>query len=78
MSARYELVRADTEETPTDIIHPDDFEETFGEGPARSGDYALTIGDPWNSAYALTGNLEELQAFVVHLAGLVQLRMTAS
>jgi hypothetical protein len=71
MSRRYEFGRADIRETPTEIVHPYEFEEVFGEGPDRPDDYALTIGDPYATAYALAGTREELQAFTAHLVALV-------
>jgi hypothetical protein len=69
MSARYEFGRAT--ETPTEVVHPDDYREVFGDEPDNATDYVLVIGDPWASAYAVEGSREELQAFTARLAGLV-------
>jgi hypothetical protein len=66
MSKRYEFGTAD--QTPVELVIPADFEEEFGYEPDKDGNFALTIGNAWASAYAVEGSLPELREFVAKLA----------
>ena len=64
MSARYEVGAADW--TPVGVAaRGDEGAEALELEP---GEYALVIGVPWASAYAVTGTPDELRAFVAGLS----------
>jgi hypothetical protein len=74
MSARYECGSA--RETPVSILAGQDALEASTDGvltedEVRRGEIALIIGDPWASAYALTGTPGELREFIAKLAAYI-------
>ena len=65
MNARYEWGTAT--ETTVVYVPPENFDE-LGEKPAKAGNGALVIGDPWASAYAVEGSPAELRRWAATLA----------
>lgn len=65
MSQRYEVGDMTTD---LEILGPG---ADLGGNELGSGAYALVIGDPWASAYAIEGTLEELAEFAQRVTALV-------
>jgi hypothetical protein len=65
MSARYEMNDADVD---LDIVGPG---SELGEYEVPLGRHMLVVGDPWASAYAIEGSVDELQEFARRVAALV-------
>jgi hypothetical protein len=68
VSARYECGTAGTTEISVLSGRPAAEAEVLTRQEIRRGEHALIIGDPWASAYAITGTPAELRAFVDKLA----------
>lgn len=72
MGKRYEVGTTGVE---VDLIdgRDDDGDIWVDEDP-EPGEFALAIGDPWSSAYAVVGTLDELEKWVGELADMVRER----
>lgn len=77
MTQRYEA--SDAVSVPVDVIGPDNTEAGLwdDEFPA-DGRHALTIGDPWASAYAVVGTLPELVALAGRITAAVHAAVHAA
>lgn len=71
MTQRYEVGHADTDlEILTPDMDPDEHGLEFEADD--EGSYALVIGDPWSSAFAIVGSPEELELFAERITDLVR------
>ncbi|MGP4112962.1 hypothetical protein ACTWP5_18880 [Streptomyces sp. 4N509B] len=68
MSKRYEVDGADTD---LEIVSPESDRDESGLD-LDSGNYALVIGNPWASAFAIEGSPTDLREFARRVSELVQ------
>ena len=73
MSKRYEV---DNATTHLEIITPDDDPDTHGL-ELDDGRYALMIGNPWSSAFAIAGSPEDIREFSRRVSELVERSLPA-
>jgi hypothetical protein len=64
----------DSSDAELEVLTPDDDPADHGFDPDE-GNYALVIGNPWASAFAIEGSPEDLRAFTSRLSALVRLEM---